>query len=85
MKVLVSGGSRGIGAAVCFRIAEAALARGEHPRIAVCGREASDSQEEVLKSIRALGGDAIALFGDLSNADVPAKLVDAAMSSIRRP
>jgi glucose 1-dehydrogenase len=80
MKVLVSGGSRGIGAAVCLRITEAALARGEHPMIAVCGREASEPQEDVARAVRALGGDAIALTGDLSTVDVAAKLVDAAVS-----
>src|SRR5215207_1280823 len=80
MKVLVSGGSRGIGAAVCLRIAEAALSRGERPKIAVCGRESSDPQEEVASSVRAMGGDAIALSGDLSNIDVAARLVDAAVS-----
>jgi glucose 1-dehydrogenase len=80
MRVLVSGGSQGIGAAVCLRIAEAALARGEHPKIAVCGRDASEPQEAVARSVRALGGDAIALTGDLADIDVPAKLVDAAVA-----
>ena len=64
MRVLVGGGSRGIGAAVCVRIAEAALSRGERPKIAVCGRESSEPQEEVARSVRALGGDAVALSGD---------------------
>ena len=81
MRVLVSGGSRGIGAAVCVRIAEAALARGERPKIAVCGRDSSDAQEEIARQVRAMGGDAIALSGDLGDIDVPAKLVDAAVSA----
>src|SRR6185312_15073803 len=80
MRDLVSGGSRGIGAAVCVRIAEAALSRGERPRIAVCGREASEPQEQVARSVRTMGGEAIALAGDLSDADVPAKLVEAAVA-----
>ena len=46
MKVLVSGGSSGIGAAACLRIAEAALARGVQPMIAVCGHKRTTSQEE---------------------------------------
>lgn len=81
MRVLVSGGSRGIGAAVCVRIAEAALARGERPRIAVCGREASDTQEEVARTVRQMGGEAIALSGDIGVADVAARLVDAAVAA----
>ena len=81
MRVLVSGGSRGIGEAVCLRIAEAALARGERPKIAVCGREGSEPQEQVARSVREMGGDAIALAGDLSDVDVAAKLVDAALAA----
>ena len=50
MKVLVSGGSSGIGAAACLRIAEAALARGVQPMIAVCGHKRTTSQEEVVRS-----------------------------------
>lgn len=80
MRVLVSGGSRGIGAAVCIRIAEAAASRGERARIAVCGLGSSEPQEEVAQSVRALGGDAIALSGDLSNVDVAPRLVEAAVS-----
>jgi len=80
MKVLVSGGSRGIGEAVCLRIAEAALSRGERPKIAVFGRDSSERQQEVVDLVREMGGDAIALTGDLSDIDVAAKLVDAAVS-----
>lgn len=80
MKVLVSGGSRGIGAAVCLRIAEAALARGEHPKVAVCGKESSEPQEEVARAVRGMGGTAIALSGDLADVDSAAKLVDTAAS-----
>ena len=80
MRVLVSGGSRGIGAAVCVRIAEAALSRGKHPMIAVCGLRSSEPQQEVVRNVRALGGQAVALSGDLANPDVPARLVDAAVA-----
>lgn len=81
MRVLVSGGSRGIGAATCIRIAEAALARGERPQIAVCGRDATEPQEEVARSVRAMGGDAIALSGDLCDSNVAPQLVEAAVSA----
>jgi glucose 1-dehydrogenase len=80
MRVLVSGGSQGIGAAVCVRIVEASISRGERPKIAVCGKDASEPQEEVARRVRALGGDAISLFGDVGDADVPARLVDAAVA-----
>jgi glucose 1-dehydrogenase len=81
MRALVSGGSRGIGAAVCLRIAEAALSRGERPKIAVCGREGSEPQENVARSIREMGGDAIALAGDLSDPDVAETLVNSAVTA----
>ena len=80
MRALVSGGSSGIGAATCVRLAEAALARGEQPQIAVCGHKATTTQEQVVRSIQSLGGTAIALVGDLSDPDVPGQLVDAAVA-----
>ena len=80
MKALVSGGSSGIGAATCLRIAEAALARGVHPMIAVCGHETNISQEHVVRSIQSMGGTAIALAGDLADPEVPSKLVEAAVA-----
>ena len=64
MKVLVSGGSSGIGAAACRRIAEAALARGVQPMIAVCGHKRTTSQDEVVRSVQSMGGTAIALVGE---------------------
>jgi glucose 1-dehydrogenase len=80
MRALVSGGSSGIGAATCVRLAEAALARGEQPQIAVCGHKATTTQEQVVRSIQSLGGTAIALVGDVSNPDVPGQLVDVAVA-----
>ena len=78
MRALISGGSSGIGASACLRIAEAALARGVRPMIAVCGHKPNTSQEEVVRSIQSMGGTAIALVGDLGDADVPGQLVEAA-------
>src|SRR6476469_4112508 len=79
MRALVSGGSSGIGAATCLRIAEAALARGVQPMIAVAGHESNGSQEQVLRLIQSMGGTAIALAGDLGDPEVPSKLVEAAV------
>src|SRR4051794_18381741 len=79
MRVLVSGGSSGIGAAASLRLAEAALARGEKPMIAVSGLTANARQDEVVRSIQSMGGKAIALTGDLGDPDVPGQLVTAAV------
>ena len=76
MRALVSGGSSGIGAATCLRLAEAALARGEQAQIAVCGHKATPTQEEVVRSIQSMGGDAIALAGDIGDPEVPRRLVE---------
>lgn len=80
MRALVSGGSSGIGAATCLRLAEAALARGDQPMIAVCGREETPHQEQVVRSIQSMGGTAIALAGNLGDPDVPSQLVGAAVA-----
>ncbi|WP_336159827.1 SDR family NAD(P)-dependent oxidoreductase [Amycolatopsis sp. VC5-11] len=78
MRVLVSGGSSGIGAAACVRLAEQAVARGEHPQIAVCGHKPTAQQEEIVHSIQSLGGNAIALVGDIGDPEVPSQLVETA-------
>jgi glucose 1-dehydrogenase len=80
MRALVSGGSSGIGASTCFRLAEAALARGVQPMIAVCGHKLSADQEQVVRSIQSMGGTAIALVGDLGDPDVPSQLIEAAVA-----
>lgn len=79
MRALVSGGSSGIGAAASVRIAEAALARGEEAKVAVCGHKSDSQQEDVVRAVRSLGGTAIALRGDLGDPEVPQRLVDAAV------
>ncbi|WP_336697919.1 SDR family NAD(P)-dependent oxidoreductase [Curtobacterium sp. USHLN213] len=75
MRALVTGGSSGIGAAASVRLAEAALARGEQAMIAVAGHEANDRQQEVVGTIRGMGGTAIALTGNLGDPAVPSRLV----------
>ncbi|RAX21322.1 MULTISPECIES: SDR family NAD(P)-dependent oxidoreductase [unclassified Actinomyces] len=76
MRALVTGGSSGIGAAACLRIAEAALARGEQACVAVCGRERNDTQDQIAQKITEMGGEALILVGDLRDPDTAQKLVD---------
>ncbi|MET0702513.1 MAG: SDR family oxidoreductase [Mycobacterium sp.] len=80
MRALVSGGSSGIGASTCLRLAETALARGVQPMIAVCGHKPSATQEHVVSEIQSMGGAAIPLVGDLGDPDVPRQLVAAAVT-----
>jgi glucose 1-dehydrogenase len=79
MRALVSGGSSGIGASACLRIAAAALARGEQAMVAVCGNRSNSGQEKVVRSIESMGGTAIALVGDLGDPEMPGQLVAAAV------
>jgi glucose 1-dehydrogenase len=63
-----------------MRLAEAAVARGEQPQIAVAGQKRSTTQEDVVRSIQALGGNAIALVGDVGDPEVPGQLVEATVA-----
>jgi NAD(P)-dependent dehydrogenase (short-subunit alcohol dehydrogenase family) len=74
-RVLVTGGSRGIGRSICLRIARDALARGTMPRIVVAGTGTSPDLGNVVAELEALGAAALAVPGDLNNPDVPARLV----------
>lgn len=81
MRALVTGATSGIGAAASLRLAEAALARGEKPQIAVAGQESNTRQDEIVQAIRSMGGEAIALSGDLGTANAPEELVAATIAA----
>jgi len=74
-RVLVTGGSRGIGRSICLRIAHDALARGKTPKIVVTGTGTSPDLNNVVAELKALGAEALAVPGDLNDPDVPANLV----------
>lgn len=73
---LVTGASRGIGAAIARRLAA------EGARVAVTARSAErhphlpGSLEETVAAIRAGGGEAVAIPGDLADADVRRHVVE---------
>lgn len=68
---LVTGGSRGIGAAIAKDLARAGAKVGVNY---TANREAADA---VVAEIRAAGGEAVALVGDVSDPEQAAALVDA--------
>jgi 3-oxoacyl-[acyl-carrier protein] reductase len=73
---LVTGASRGIGAAIAMTLAEAGAA------VAVNYRERADEADAVVAKIREFGGRATAIAADVSRAAAVAKMVDLAGSAL---
>ena len=73
---LVTGGSRGIGAAIAVALAEAGSA------VAVNYRERADDADAVVAKIKSLGGRAIAIAADVSQAARVASMVDQATAAL---
>ena len=73
---LVTGASRGIGAAIAIALAEAGAA------VAVNYRERADEADAVVAKIREFGGRATAIAADVSQAAAVAKMVDLAGSAL---
>ena len=71
MAALVTGGSRGIGWAICLELARAGA------RVAVNFQSAEVAAAEVVAEIAAGGGEAFAIRGDVSNAADAAAMVKA--------
>ncbi|MGE0387988.1 MAG: SDR family NAD(P)-dependent oxidoreductase [Gammaproteobacteria bacterium] len=75
MKALVTGVSRGIGRGICVRLAKDALARGESARIVATATGKSPDLNNVVEELRAMGAQAHAVTGDLTDAEAPARIV----------
>ncbi len=77
MRILVTGASRGIGAAVCRRLVldESTTASGPL-KLALCASRVSDELESMEKAVQQTGAETLALAGDLADPDVPQMLVE---------
>src|SRR6266404_908453 len=73
---LVTGASRGIGAAIAIALAEAGSA------VAVNYRGRAADVETVVEKIKGMGGRAIAIAADVSQAAAVARMVDQAASAL---
>jgi len=74
---VVTGGSKGIGRAICERMAEAGA------KVVVSSRKL-DACQEVVEGIRARGGDAVAVACNVSHIEQLQNLVDTAMATYGR-
>jgi len=82
MRALVTGASRGIGRAICLRLAEAAREGGEVLRIAACASAHADALTSLVAELRDLGAQAVPLSGDLEQAVVADRLVETAVAEL---
>jgi 3-oxoacyl-[acyl-carrier protein] reductase len=73
---LVTGASRGIGAAIAAVLAEAGAA------VAVNYRQSADEAEAVIAKIKSMGGRAVATAADVSQATAVAGMVDHVVSAL---
>lgn len=75
-RALVTGSSTGIGAAVARELGRLGVA------VAVHGNRNAAAAEEVARSIRAAGGKAVVVMGDVSKSGEAQKIVDAAVAGL---
>src|SRR5262245_17882730 len=73
---LVTGGSRGIGRAICLRLARAGAA------IAVNYHARADAAAEVVRSIEGAGGRAVSIEGDVGDRLAVARMVERVASEL---
>ena len=75
---LVTGGSRGIGAAIVRSLAQAGAA------VAINYRERAGEADALVKSIDEIGGRAIAIAADVSQSDAVAQMVKRVNSDLEQ-
>jgi NAD(P)-dependent dehydrogenase (short-subunit alcohol dehydrogenase family) len=79
MRALVTGAASGIGRATCLRLGRDGQARGEAARIAAVDLGPSRALDDLVAELRGVGAEALALHGDMGQADAPARVVGQAV------
>lgn len=75
MRALITGASRGIGAATALKLAQDAKAAGRTARLAIGATREGDYLARLLEALAALGAEARPVLGDLADPDTPARIV----------
>ena len=75
MRTIVTGAARGIGRAVCQRLARDARRSNRPAHIAAVDRAHEDELDTLLAELRAEGVEATPFMGDLGDPDAPARIV----------
>jgi glucose 1-dehydrogenase len=75
MRALVTGAASGIGRATCVRLARDARARGRAAKVAAVDLGPSPELDRLIDELRALGAEALPLYGDMGTGEAPARVV----------
>jgi NAD(P)-dependent dehydrogenase (short-subunit alcohol dehydrogenase family) len=81
MRVLVTGAASGIGRATCLRLARDARARGQTAEIATVDVVPLRELDGLAAELRKLDAKALPLYGDMGDADAPARVVGEAVDA----
>lgn len=76
MRVLVTGASRGIGRAICLRLARQGC------QVVACASAHAEELRTAVEEAASMGGRVVAINGNLSDASTPARLVEQAVAAM---
>lgn len=79
MRALVTGGSQGIGGAVCRRLAADAVMRGETPSIVLTVRRFRADVDDLVSTLQEMGARVLPLEAELSDPAASPRVVEAAV------